>query len=141
MNNPKYLIIHHSLTKDGPTVSWEAIRKYHMETNGWSDIGYHYGVELVGSSYQVMKGRDESVVGAHCKEEGMNRNSLGICMVGNYDLAPVQSEGLLLLTTLVKRLMLKYNIPVLNVKRHGDYAPKSCPGSKFQWDGFLAGLR
>ena len=46
--NPQYIVIHHSLTKDGTVADWEAIRRYHKEINGWSDIGYHYGIERVG---------------------------------------------------------------------------------------------
>lgn len=45
--------------KDGGVVDWEAIRRYHKETNGWSDIGYHYEVERVGNGILLQVGRPE----------------------------------------------------------------------------------
>ena len=76
-----------------------------MEVNGWKDIGYHFGVELVGPAYQVMLGRDLSTPGAHCKESSMNQLAIGVCCVGNFDLAPPSSTQLDCLRALVRSLM------------------------------------
>lgn len=139
--NPTHIIIHHSLTEDGKTVSWDAIRWYHVNTNGWTDIGYHLGLELVGNHYEILMGRMLDQVGAHCKEGGMNNCSIGICVVGNFDLAPVPPAQFDLLVRLVRSLMVLFEIPVSNVRRHTDFAPyKSCPGTKFQWGEFMGRL-
>ena len=135
MNKPTHIIIHHSLTKDSETVSWGAIKRYHVETLGWSDIGYHYGVERVGDVFKVFSGRDENVTGAHTV--GMNSKSIGICCVGNYDLISPPYWMLAELQVLVKKLMKKYTILVENVRGHHDYAAyKSCPGNLFDMEDF-----
>ncbi len=103
MLKPEYIVIHHSLTKDGIVADWEAIRKYHREVNGWSDIGYHYGIERVGRRILLQVGRPESEFGAHTKEMHMNSKSLGICVVGNFDQAPPGLEIMRFLAEIVRR--------------------------------------
>lgn len=137
---PTHIIIHHSLTNDGQTVSWDAIRWYHTHTRGWNDIGYHAGIELVGGRYEILMGRMLNEVGAHCKEGGMNRRSIGICMAGNFDVAQPPAAQLDLLVRLTKSYMDIFGIPKENVDRHSDYAPKSCPGKLFPWDNFIGRL-
>lgn len=129
----EYIIIHHSLTKDGLTVSWDAIRKFHMEQNGWSDIGYHYGIELFpDGKYHIVTGRPLNKAGAHCKEEGMNQHGIGFCFVGNYDLIAPPTEMLTQGAQYVRGLMEMFRIIPANVRGHRDYATyKSCPGRLF----------
>ena len=126
---PQYIIIHHSLTKDSETVSWQAIRKYHLSL-GWNDIGYHYGIELVNDQYEILVGRMEGEIGAHTKYK--NLDSIGICCVGNYDERPPNSNMLTALSKLCISLSLRYHISIENIKGHSEYAPwKTCPGKAF----------
>ncbi len=133
---PKYIILHHSLTVDSKTKSAEAIKRYHIETMGWKDIGYHHLIELVDKEYKIFKGREDNVAGAHTR--GMNINSLGICCVGNYDKRFMDEDMFDLLADLVFCLCLKYMIPIDNIRRHNDYAPyKTCPGKYFPFDKLI----
>lgn len=156
----KRIIIHHTLTSDGMTVNWQAIRRYHVHNNGWRDIGYHFGVELVKSDYEVLVGRPLDIVGAHTK--CLNTDSIGIALVGNFDIAPPKERMIsVLLDRILVPLMVYFDIPVEMVQGHreapivlkyegrGGYClkhnRKSCPGWHFSmkslreiliWKGF-----
>lgn len=142
---PEYIIIHHSLTEDGKTVSWGAIRNYHVNTMKWLDISYHYGIELVNDHYEVLKGRMDTEDGAHCL--GFNGNALGICVVGNFDHAAPSPVQLALLVKLVKSLMAIHGISRERVIGHhesfalrGKNVEKSCPGNFFSMRSFRESL-
>ena len=124
------IILHHSLTKDSKTVSWPAIRRYHKHVLGWEDIGYHYGIELIEGEYEILIGRFEGEQGAHTK--GYNFGSIGICMVGNFDLfPPIEDQrniALVLCRDILKRCGWKKDM----IFGHSEFAPwKSCPGKEF----------
>jgi N-acetylmuramoyl-L-alanine amidase len=127
------LIIHHSLTKDQTVADWPAIRRYHVQTKGWDDIGYHWGIEVVNGAVVLQKGRPESKPGAHTK--GMNSSSLGICVVGNYDLGPPSEAILNRLADLCALKCKEYHLKPEDIMPHHYYAHyKTCPGSKFPMD-------
>ena len=135
-------MIHHSLTKDSETVSWGAIRRYHVDHLHWRDIGYHFGVELVYDDFEILVGRTLDESGAHCYQEGMNRKAIGICLVGNFDKVEPPDQQIRATVKLVRSLMRQFNIPVHNVVAHRDYAHyKSCPGVLFYMEKFKARLR
>ena len=130
------LVIHHSLTKDSGTVSWDAIRRYHMDPNGppnyrMRDVGYHGCCELIGGAYEVLFGRPLDWFGAHTA--GSNRTHLGFVFIGNYDLAPPPDEMLRVACVRFIRPMMKaFGIGVTDIRPHSDFAPKTCPGNLFE---------
>lgn len=161
---PTAIMLHHSLTPDGRTVSWQAIRNYHMSwkyqgrivTPGtgknlldegakvdmpWRDIGYHFGIELVNGGYEVLAGRMMNENGAHCPQGGMNRKAIGICLIGNFDMGPPAPAQWDLAVRLVRSLMEVCGIGREMVLGHRELAGyKSCPGEYFDLEAFRGEL-
>lgn len=144
-----HVVVHHSLTKDGNVVDWAAIKRYHVNVNHWSDIGYHFGIERVDADYKVLAGRPLDTPGAHAKDGGFNVVSFGVCIVGNHDVETPANRAWWTAVFLIRRLCRQFNIPVSNVIGHweaqaiaGLPAPlrKSCPGDKFSMDKFRKDL-
>lgn len=151
---PNYILLHHSKTKDGSVVDWQAIRRYHkswahdgriitreeamqLKLKGeyvkrpWRDIGYHYGIEAINGTYEIVLGRFSTQSGAHCYQEGMNFKSLGICIIGDYDAKPMDTYLYNKVVSLCTALCVVHNIPPKNIKGHRDFASyKTCPGKK-----------
>lgn len=143
-----HIVLHHSLTEDGKTVSWSAIRQYHVKTNGWRDIGYHFGIEDINGTLEILFGRLPNEDGAHCQDAGMNRKGIGICLVGNFDAQVPTTELWSKARGLVLYLMDAYKIPAENVIGHREAQAslplskrKSCPGKLFNMDRFRKDLK
>lgn len=133
------IVLHHSLTVDGPVVSWDAIRKYHINDHGWRDIGYHLGVEIINNRYETLIGRPWNLPGAHAP--GANANSLGICLIGDFDKNAVPLEQWDYTLNLVGWLCETFNINYENVKGHRDVtAERTCPGKNFDLAKFRESL-
>ncbi|NUQ23630.1 MAG: N-acetylmuramoyl-L-alanine amidase [Saprospiraceae bacterium] len=78
----KHLIVHHSaganISSDWPAVV-RSIWDFHVNGNGWADIGYNW---LIDPNGQVYEGRGDNILGAHfC---GANGGTMGICMLGTF---------------------------------------------------------
>ncbi len=126
MRQIKQLIVHCSATREGQDISVDTIKKWHVEDRGWSDIGYHFYIDING---RVEKGRDIAKIGAHCK--GKNRNSIGICYCGGVEAdgktpkdtrTEDQKKSLRILIKTLKSLF-----PQAVVHSHNDFANKACP--------------
>lgn len=120
MNNPKYIIIHCSATKETQNVSVETITQWHKD-RGFKNIGYHYYITKDGV---IHKGRTEESSGAHTV--GYNSNSIGICYEGGLDVkgkpkdtrTQEQKESLI---DLILDIKSRYNIK--KIMGHRDTSP------------------
>ena len=130
------IIVHCSATPEGRDVKVETIKKWHVEDNGWSDIGYHWVIELDGS---IRKGRPEAQEGAHAK--GNNKASIGVCYIGGVDDSDMnpkdtrtdkQKESL---HCLLIDLLGRY--PDAEIIGHRDVSSKACPSfdAKTEYSG------
>ena len=146
--NPTYIVIHHSLTADGITVNWPAIRRYHL-AKGWSDIGYHFGIEYAKDDFYTFVGRPIESQGGHTKDGGFNNKSIRICLVGNFDETGPQDKQIMLASLLVNRIRAELGISNKNVIGHREAQAigkvpadkrKSCPGRKFDMNNFRRNL-
>jgi hypothetical protein len=139
-----HLVIHHSLTKDSGTVSWQAIRNYHVNEKGWDDIGYHIGVELIGDRYEIGLGRPLLSRAAAAYQQNMNHCGVHVCFVGDYDKEPPPRAMLDVAVPHLRDICHALKIPVDpdHVLGHRAVASyKTCPGAKFDMDAFRVRMR
>lgn len=133
---PRGFVLHHSLTKDGQTVSVPAIRRYHTQVHGWDDIGYHALVELAGNEFEAIIGRPWDYQGAHCGQAGRNHDTWGICLIGNFDMAPPPEEQLdvafrRILVPLARIHGMRLDRSTVTFHRHHAMDGRTCPGRMF----------
>ncbi|MFT5284876.1 MAG: hypothetical protein ACI8TQ_001035 [Planctomycetota bacterium] len=100
------------------------IQKYHQNTHGWGDIGYHY---LIDPSGRIFEGRSLRWVGAHA---GANNNphNIGICLLGDFDREAPSGSAMSSLESLVAHLRTSYGISGERVYGHGELKTTACPG-------------
>jgi hypothetical protein len=84
----QFALVHHTVTANAYSCNQSAsivrgIEVYHVQGNGWDDIGYNFLVDACG---QVFEGRYggimKNVVGAH--SAGFNTGSVGVAVIGNF---------------------------------------------------------
>jgi N-acetyl-anhydromuramyl-L-alanine amidase AmpD len=117
------IIVHCTASPDSLDIGAAEIRDWHVNGNGWSDIGYHWVVRRDGT---IESGRPEERSGAHVK--GHNSDSIGIVWVGTNKCEDKQLDALI---TKVKELCYRYNIDSKEVYGHYElYSGKTCPNLK-----------
>lgn len=111
------------------------IRRWHVEDNGWSDIGYHW---LTGRDGSILAGRPETVIGAGV--EGHNRGVIHICLIGGAGSSETDPFSRnftqrqdVSLRQLIQGISMRTGIK--RISGHNEYAAKACPG--FNVPGWL----
>lgn len=129
MLKPNKLIVHASATRpewmEGQPLAakCEEIERWHRE-RGFSGIGYHFAIDRNGD---LMHCRPMWRQGAHCRDKGQNRQSLGVLLIGGYGGA---RDDLFFdhFTTSqhdsVSALIEKLDLPVYG---HNEFSNKACP--------------
>jgi len=163
------IIIHHTGTKDGNHNDWENIRRYHtsyvwndrevtedvykdnrknkVKQKGycrepWSDIGYHFGTEVIDGQIVLQNGRNIEIQGAHCR--GKNRNSIGFVIVGNFDISYPSSKMISWSARYLSDIICTHDWWDVEILPHRDFCKNSkgeywkhCPGKKFNMKYFI----
>lgn len=121
------IIIHCSAT-DTAGYNFLAIKRDHVKHRGFSDIGYHFGIDWEGDIHIL---RPINKAGAHCR--GKNRYSIGICVLGLQAFNSIQMEQL---GRLVDTLCMIFSLKKEDIKPHNFYNKnKTCPN--FNFDSFI----
>lgn len=110
-------------------------------------LAYHF---VIGNGQGADDGEIEvgqrwrrQLPGGHCRSPKLNREALGICLVGNFEESagptPKQFEAL---TALVLYVMQLCEIPASRVAGHKDVQPDStlCPGKHFPHEKLRSAL-
>jgi hypothetical protein len=134
------IVIHNSVTNGGDV---EFMRDIHLRL-GYRDVGYHrivcngkpHGDWPAGKDGEVQKGRkldDDSVfeedeVGAHAR--GFNRESIGICVIGNFEETMPTPKQIKALIALCTHLCRQFELKADAIIGHRDVKDNStnCPG-------------
>lgn len=109
-----HIVVHHTVndlnnikTPEQAKSVANSIFRYHTVTNGWGDIGYNFIIDPWGNIYE---GRwwGEGIVGAHAKFN--NASSIGIALMGNFEINEPTSAQIAALTQLSTAVMIRYRI-------------------------------
>lgn len=132
-HEPYRMSIHHTAgpTTDGPdpAARLRQIQAYHIDSNGWCDIGYHFVVTQGGALYQGIS--NEARTGIHVGNQ--NTGNVGISLIGNFQEQTVSTAQLNATAAMARWVSDTYNIALnrTNVKGHQEWPGQStaCPGN------------
>jgi len=141
LNQWKRIIIHHSATPIDDALN---MHKVHLARGMKNGLAYHFVISngsrkaQDGEIYLSNRWKGQ-LEGGHVKKQSWNQTSIGICLIGNFEIRPPTSKQLSALEGLCEYLMKRCHIGVSQVTTHTLFNPKHtvCPGKHFS----LGGLR
>jgi len=123
------IVVHCTATLPGQSVDIEDVRRWHVDGNGWSDVGYH---ALITADGTLQFGRPISRMGAGVA--GHNKTTLHVAYVGGLDDDGQPADTI---TTKQANALHGYVAGVVTVlgpmavKGHNDFTDaKACPSFK-----------
>ena len=139
-----HIVLHHSATARGGAGLFD---KYHRETNGWDELGYHF---VIGNGTDTPDGLIETGPrwhkqkhGAHCKtpDNYFNEHGIGICLVGDFTRSRPTRRQLVSLNRLLRFLCRQCGIGLERVTTHGTINKNTvCPGRHLRLSTIRRGL-
>lgn len=140
--NHKELHLHHTwrpnhetyFNKPDPLYWQQAMRRYHIDTNGWNDIGQH--VTLLPDG-RFVTGRDFGRSPASIK--GHNTNAFAVEMIGDFDVGKDPFDGLQKSSAV--QLARWFDKRGRYIRFHRESAAKTCPGSSINKYEFMKEVR
>lgn len=125
---PKFLVIHHSVSRLDNTSILDIDRWHKGKGYPKSKRGYHVGYHFVIGKDWYTQTRDEDEKGAHALLH--NHESLGICIVGNFQLptSELNVYQKTKLAWLLRLLMKNHKFSSKEIVLHRDVGSTECPG-------------
>ncbi|HEY3920747.1 MAG TPA: N-acetylmuramoyl-L-alanine amidase [Gaiellaceae bacterium] len=148
-------VVHHTANTNNYTPAQAAaivrgIEVYHVQGNGWNDIGYNFLIDRYGTIYEGRGGGiTRNVIGAHAL--GFNTGTVGVALIGDFNTAtPPPAMQAALVKLLAWRLDIAHIDPrstvaytsggnakfragkvvtLRAISGHRDTGPSECPGN------------
>lgn len=116
------VFLHHSATDSPAHDNIETIRKWHVEENGWRDIGYHFFIEKSGVVH-----RCRGLEFRPAAQKGHNKGTIAICLSGKKEFTAAQRKSLIKLCEII-------NISYEDISFHGhkEVAATLCPAYEYK---------
>lgn len=128
-NGHKYIVLHHTATRCMSAEEMKlSMQRTYVDNRWFSLIPTHY---IVWCSWEFVKVNElDDIVWATLNTDA-NQNGIHIEIVGDFNSWVPTQQQYDMVNQLIQWILEKY--PDMEVKWHGDFQAKNCPGINFDW--------